>query len=78
MVRRAALVLSDIIVLVIQAALVIYGWKLVQAASFDTAISIRAVRLSWIYAAIPISAGLIFLLNLPRVVLRIMGRAVAA
>jgi len=77
-VRRAALVLSDIIVLVIQAALVIYGWKLVQAASFDTAISIRAVRLSWIYAAIPISAGLIFLLNLPRVVLRIMGRAVAA
>ncbi len=72
--RRALLMLSDVIVLVIQAALVVYGWKLVQAASFDTAISVRAVRLSWVYSAIPISGALIFLVNLPRVVLRIAGR----
>lgn len=72
--RRMSLVLSDLIVLVIQAALVIYGWKLVQAASFDTAISFRALRLSWVYSAIPISAGLIFLVNLPRVLLRMTSR----
>lgn len=72
--RRASLVLADLVVLVIQAALVIYGWKLVQAASFDTALSLRAVRLSWVYSAIPISGALIFLVNLPRVVFRIAGR----
>lgn len=77
-VRRAALILTDVIILVIQATLVIYGWRLVQAASFDTAISVRAVRLSWIYSAIPISAALIFLVNLPRVALRIAGREAPA
>ena len=40
--------------------------SLAQAASFDTAVSIRSVRLSWIYSAIPISAGLMFLIGLRR------------
>ena len=73
-VRRGLLVLADLIVLLIQAALVVYGWKLAQAASFDTAISIRAVRLSWIYSAIPISGALVFLIGLPRLVRRAIGR----
>lgn len=57
-VQRVLARASDVIVLLVQVGLVYYGWKLVQAASFDTAISIRAVRLSWIYSAIPISAAI--------------------
>jgi len=53
-------------VLLVLIALWRYGWVLAQAASFDTAVSIRSVRLSWIYSAIPISAGLMFLIGLRR------------
>lgn len=57
---------AEVIILIIQAALFYYGWSLVRAASFDTAISIRWVRMSWIYSAIPISGGLMFLIGLWR------------
>lgn len=72
--RRRLLVAADFVVLLIQAALVVYGWQLVKAASFDTAISFRALRLSWVYSAIPISAGVIFLVNVPRVIQRVAAR----
>ena len=39
---------AEVIILIIQAALFYYGWSLVQAASFDRAISIRWVQMSWI------------------------------
>lgn len=65
--QRWVAVISEVVILVIQAALFYYGWSLVQAASFDTAISIRWVRLSWIYSAIPISGALMFLIGLRRV-----------
>jgi len=64
--RRIVVVLSELIVLFIQAALFYYGLSLVRAASFDTAVSIRTVRLSWIYSAIPISGALMFLIGLWR------------
>ncbi len=64
--RRGVAIFSEIIVLLIQAALFYYGLTLAQAASFDTAVSIRAVRLSWIYSAIPISGALMFLIGLWR------------
>jgi len=64
--RRAAAVFAESVVLLVLIALWRYGWTLAQAASFDTAVSIRSVRLSWIYSAIPISAGLMFLIGLRR------------
>src|SRR3989442_6519608 len=64
--RRAAAIFAESVVLLVLIALWIYGWTLAQAASFDTALSIRSVRLSWIYSAIPISAGLMFLIGLRR------------
>ncbi|MGQ0570359.1 MAG: TRAP transporter small permease, partial [Armatimonadota bacterium] len=64
--RRIAGVMSELVILLIQAALFYYGLSLVRAASFDTAVSIRAVRLSWIYSAIPIGGGLMFLISLKR------------
>ena len=64
--RRATAIFAEGVVLVVLIALWMYGWALAQAASFDTAVSIRAVRLSWIYSAIPLSAGLMFLIELRR------------
>jgi TRAP-type C4-dicarboxylate transport system permease small subunit len=64
--QRAAAIVAEVVVLFVQAALFYYGWTLVEAASLDTAVSIRAVRLSWIYSAIPISGGLMFLVGLTR------------
>ena len=64
--RRAAAIFAEGVVLFVLIALWRYGWTLAQAASFDTALSIRAVRLSWIYSAIPLSAGLMALIELRR------------
>ncbi len=64
--QRVIAVTAELIVLSIQVALFYYGLSLVGAASFDTAVSIRAVRLSWVYSAIPISGALMFLIGLRR------------
>lgn len=72
--RRGTAVFAELVVLAVQAALWRYGWALADAASFDTAVSIRTVRLSWIYSAIPISAGLMFAIGLRRVAALVTGR----
>ena len=64
--QKLVAVAAELIVLLIQVALFYYGLSLARSASFDTAISIRAVRLSWVYSAIPISGGLMFLIGLRR------------
>ncbi len=61
-------IFAEVVILIVQAALFYYGWSLVQAAAFDTAISIRSVRLSWIYSAIPIGGALMFVIGLRRLV----------
>ena len=67
-VQRILAVVAEVIVLLVQAALLYYGWVLVRAASFDIAVSVPSVRLSWIYSAIPISGALMFLITLARLV----------
>ncbi len=64
--QRIAAVAAELIVMLVQVTLFYYGLSLMNAAPFDTAISIRAVRLSWVYSAIPISGGLMFLIGLRR------------
>lgn len=64
--RRAAAAFAELVVLLVQVMLWSAGWALAQAAVFDTALSIRAVRLSWVYSAIPLSAGLMFFISLRR------------
>lgn len=66
--RRIQAVVAEVVVLVVQGALFYYGWALMRAASFDTAVSIPSVRLSWIYSAIPISAALMLVITLWRLV----------
>ncbi len=69
--QRAVIVVADVILLLVQAALFTYGVSLARAASFDTAVSIRWVRLSWVYSAIPASGALTFLITLNRLVGRL-------
>lgn len=61
--QRVAALVSVVVIMAVQAAMFYYGWLLVEGASFDTAISVRWVRLSWILSAIPISGGLMFLIG---------------
>lgn len=62
--QRILAVLVHLIVLLVQVALFYYGWTLVTAASFSAAVSLRWLRLSWVYSAIPISGGLMFVVTL--------------
>lgn len=64
--QRGVGVAGQLIVLAVQAALVVYGWRLVRAASFDTAISLPWLRMSWVYSAIPISGALMLIPALTR------------
>ncbi len=64
--RRGLEVAAEVIMLLVQGALFYYGWTLVQAASFDRAVSLPSVRLNWIYSAIPISGALMFILTFSR------------
>jgi len=64
--RRVAAAFAELVVLLVQVMLWSAGWVLAQAAVFDTALSIRAVRLSWVYSAIPLTAGLTFFISLRR------------
>lgn len=61
--RRGLEVAAEVIMLLVQGALFYYGWTLVQAASYDRAVSLPSIRLNWIYSAIPISGALMFILT---------------
>lgn len=61
--RRGLEVGAEVIMLLVQGSLFYYGWTLVQAASFDRAVSLPSVRLNWIYSAIPVSGALMFILT---------------
>jgi TRAP-type C4-dicarboxylate transport system permease small subunit len=71
--RRAVALTGEAVVLLIQVALYVYGLRLVEAASFDTALSIRSVRLSWVYSAIPIAGAFMFLISLRRIAALVMA-----
>jgi len=66
-VQRVVMLIGETVMLLIQVALFVYGLRLVEAASYDIAISIRWVRLSWIYSAIPIGGAFMFLISLRRI-----------
>ncbi|MGH2454581.1 MAG: TRAP transporter small permease [bacterium] len=66
--RRGLEVAAEIVMLLVQGALFYYGWTLVQAASFDRAVSLPSVRLNWIYSAIPVSGALMFIMTISRLV----------
>lgn len=66
-VQRVAMMIGEAAMLLIQLALFVHGWRLAEAASFDAAVSIRWIRLSWVYSAIPVAGAFMFLVGLRRI-----------
>lgn len=73
-VRRAMAVVSEVLSLAFQAVLLVYGIVLVRAVGHETAVSIEAVRMGWVYSALPISGGLMLVVGLVRLGAIVAGR----
>jgi len=65
-VARALRVFSELCVLVFHLLMVAYGWNLMQRMGDETAVSITSIRMSWIYAVLPVSAALMAFVSLHR------------
>ncbi len=66
--RRIIDFVSECFVLTFQIVLFCYGWLLVRKMGDETAVSLVWVKKSWIYSALPITGGLMFLISLMRLV----------
>ena len=62
--KRAALLLTPLTVIVFSAVLVVQGWSLTQHGSTQTT-AVMAMPVSWIYAAMPVGGALMILYSLP-------------
>jgi len=76
--RRVAGPVSELLVLAFQSVLAWYGWVALDAMTFDTAVSIPGVRMTWIYSVLPISGALMLLVSVAHLADLIRGRVVAA
>jgi TRAP-type C4-dicarboxylate transport system permease small subunit len=74
--RRAMAVVSETFSLVFQAVLFVYGIVLVRAVGHETAVSIEAVPMGWVYSVLPIRGGLMLLVTFVRLGALLAGRPV--
>jgi TRAP-type C4-dicarboxylate transport system permease small subunit len=61
--RRAVGILTELLVLAFQVVLAYWGWIALDAMSFDTAVSLTWVRMTWVYSVLPISGALMLLIS---------------
>jgi TRAP-type C4-dicarboxylate transport system permease small subunit len=71
---RAMIVLSELCVLIFHGLIAAYGWSLMQRMGDETAVSLEWVRMSWVYAALPVAAILMALISVQRI-LALLGGA---
>jgi TRAP-type C4-dicarboxylate transport system permease small subunit len=62
--KRAALLLTPLTVIVFSAVLVVQGWDLMLHGATQTT-AVMAMPVSWIYAAMPVGGALMILYSLP-------------
>jgi TRAP-type C4-dicarboxylate transport system permease small subunit len=62
--KRAALLLTPLTVIVFSATIVVQGWSLTQHGSAQTT-AVMGMPVSWIYAAMPVGGALMILYSLP-------------
>jgi TRAP-type C4-dicarboxylate transport system permease small subunit len=62
--KRAALLLTPLTIIVFSAAIVVQGWSLTQHGSAQTT-AVMGMPVSWIYAAMPVGGALMILYSLP-------------
>lgn len=61
--RRAVDVFGILCVMSFSAVLLVAGWQLVREMADETAISVPAVRVAWIYGIMPVSGALMLLIG---------------
>jgi TRAP-type transport system small permease protein len=61
--RRVAEIASIVCVMAFSLVLLVAGWQLVREMADETAVSIPALKMAWIYSVMPISGGLMFLIG---------------
>lgn len=66
--RRGVEVFGILCVMSFSLVLLVSGWVLVREMADDTAISVPAVRMGWVYSIMPISGGLMLLVGLVQLV----------
>jgi TRAP-type transport system small permease protein len=69
---------AELLVLGFQAVLTWYGWVALDAMTFDTAVSLPWVRMTWIYSVLPICGAIMLATSLEHVVDLARGRKAGA
>ena len=73
--RRALGLVAELLVLAFQGVLAYYGWRALDAMTFDTAVSVPWVRMTWVYAVMPAAGALMFAVSALRLADLLRGRA---
>ena len=66
-ISRALTVVAELCVLIFHALIAGYGWGLMQRMGDETAVSLPWVTMSWVYAVLPVTAILMGLISLQRI-----------
>jgi TRAP-type C4-dicarboxylate transport system permease small subunit len=61
--RRVAEIVSIVCVMSFSLVLLVSGWQLIREMADETAVSVPALKMAWIYSVLPISGGLMFLIG---------------
>lgn len=73
--RRAAEIFGVLCVMGFSLVLLLAGWQLVREMSDETAVSIPAVKMAWVYGVMPISGALLLLIGLVQLAGAVTGRS---
>lgn len=76
--RRGMALVGTACSIVFQAVLLVYGVAMLQAVGHETAVSLQAVRMAWVYSVLPISGALMLAISLVRLGYLLRGEDLAA
>ena len=72
-ISRALTVASELCVLVFHGLIAAYGWGLMQRMGDETAVSLPWVRMNWVYGVLPVTAILMGMISLQRILALLGG-----
>lgn len=71
--RRVADVFGILCVMAFSLVLLVSGWKLVREMADETAVSIPAIKMAWVYSVMPVTGGLMLVIGLVQLAQAIAG-----
>jgi TRAP-type C4-dicarboxylate transport system permease small subunit len=66
--QRVAAVFAALCVLSFSLVVLVSGWELIREMADETAVSLPAIRMAWVYSVMPISGGLMVLVGVVHLV----------